>query len=154
MLRLIGLLTLVVIVWLAVSSGLITKLRPYIERAVVVSREVAGNMQRRLEGFEEDKRVMPLDGEEVTSEGHVATAEDPYQRLIAQGVVTEEFRDKGPTALEGTVTEEPVAKAEPYETTTVEGEQAKKEEFPEPYEEAKRKLLEAMTLLEGAGNGT
>jgi len=151
-LRLIGLLTLLVIVWLAVSSGLITKLRPYIERAVVVSREVAGNMQRRLEGFEEDKRVVPLDGEEVTSEGHVATAEDPYQKLIEQGVVTEEFQEKGRTPLEVKSRDESIGGGS-YELAGVGESQDQTKQFPDFYEEVKYKLLQAMDILEGRQDG-
>jgi len=152
-LRLIGLLTLLVIVWLAVSSGLITKLRPHIERAVVVGREVAGNMQRHLEGLEEDKKVlMPLDGEEVTSEEHVVTTEDPYQRLIEQGLVTEEFQEKGRTPLEVKSRDESIEGGS-NELAGVGENQAQTKQFPDFYEEMKYKLLQATDILEGRQDG-
>lgn len=146
MLRLIGLVTLVVIVWLAISGGFLERLAPHVERAVGIAHRVARNLQSDMEARIPDHAVR--------SDEVVSRPADPYQRLIDEGVVTEEFREKPWVAPEGIGEVEPAVGVEPYEPSADRAGQSKTEQFSDSYAEARRKLLDAMSILEGTDSGT
>ncbi|MFQ5903627.1 MAG: hypothetical protein ACE5JO_08050 [Candidatus Binatia bacterium] len=146
MLRLIALIALVVILFLAVSGGFVEKLKPHVERVAKFASRVATNMKSDLE--------TRIPGRAVTPEEHVSPEAHPYPELIDEGVITEEFRAKPWAAPEEKRREEPSVATNPYDAATVRGDQAKTERFADSYDEAKRKLLEAMSILEGEGSGT
>jgi hypothetical protein len=140
----------IVAVWVAASSELTAHLRPYIERGTEFFWELAGEAKRRVEGFRETSSVLrPVEEEKAPSEEHVEIGSNPFQDLIDQGVVSEEFRDRRRTLPEGKSSDKLPVQAETYELPSNKRDRSETEEFPDLYEKAKDSLFQAMKILEG-----
>ena len=151
MLKRIALVAFVIVaVWFAASSELTANLRPYIERGTGLFWELAGEAKRRVERFTEKSSVLrPVEEERAQSEQHVEIGSNPFQHLIDQGVVSEEFRDKRRTLPESKRPDSLPVQAETYEIPSKKRDRSETEEFPDLYDKAKDSLFQAMKILEG-----
>lgn len=151
MLKRIALVAFIIVaVWFAASSELTANLRPYIERGTGLFWELAGEAKRRVEGFTEKSSVLrPVEEEKAQSEEHVEIGSNPFQHLIDQGVVSEEFRDRRGTVPESKSSDKLPVQDETYEIPSNKRGRSETEEFPDLYDKAKDSLFQAMKILEG-----
>ena len=148
--RIVLLIVAVVVVWIAASSELTTSLRPHIERGTELVWGWATDVKRRLEALRgKNEALAPVDSEKTASEEQIEVARDPFQSLVEQGVVNEEFREKGRTVREGRSLDRPAVEGETYEVRQRKKAQAETEVFADLYEQAKDSLFQAMKILEG-----
>ena len=148
--RIALLIVAVVVVWIASSSGLTNSLRPQIERGSKLVWGWASNLKTRLEELRErnDPRA-PVESEKPASEEQIEVARDPFQSLVEQRVVGEEFREKGRGPQETRNPDMLASEAETYEIRQGKRAEADTEAFADLYEQARDSLFQAMKILEG-----
>lgn len=147
MLRVIGLLVLILIVWFAASSEHIANLKPYTERGIQLVQELAGTMRGRLERLKDDlQKLKQVEDENAVSEEPVG----PFQNLIDQGVVNENFSERPWIASEGENSKGSIFQdEETFRNVHKENGQAEPREISDHYERARNRLFQAMAILEG-----
>lgn len=151
MLKRIALVAFIIVaVWFAASSELTANLRPYIERGTGLFWDLAGEAKRYVGGFtEKNSAVRAVEEEKAPSEERVEIGSNPFQHLIDQGVVSEEFRDRRRTLPESKRPDSLPVQAETYELPSNKRGRSETEEFPDLYDKAKDSLFQAMKILEG-----
>lgn len=153
--RIALLIVAVVVVWIAASSELTSSLRPRIERGSKLVWEWATDVKRRLEGLrEKNEALAPVEGGETESQEKIEVTRDPFQGLVEEDVVGEEFLEKGRSPLERRSPDKPPAQDETYEVRQRKKVEANTEVFADLYEQAKDSLFQAMKILERRADET
>lgn len=137
MLKLTTLLILLLVVWLVASSGITTNPWPYIDSGMAALRELAERSKRGVE----ERREQSKESKQVEDDNEIVLPDtgNPSQSSSDPGVVNDN---------EGSA-DRSVTPDGPMDTRRKRKELAQEDEILDLYEQAKVKLFEAMSILEG-----
>lgn len=153
--RIALLIVALAVVWVASSSEMTNSLRPHIERGSKLLWEWATDVKRRLEALRDRSGTpVPVERGKPASEEQIEVARDPFQSLIEQGVVGEEFREKGRSPGERRDPDIPANEAETDEIRQRKKAETNAEAFADLYEHTRDSLFQAMKILEGRAGET
>ena len=124
----------VLIVWLALSTGLIANANLYIECATSFIHEFAEEIERRWTQQRPKNHSFPPPEDKAQPEDKTRAAANPYQVLTNQGLIEKKLLDLGETKLP---------------LPSHEGTGSHTHQSPDHYDQIKERLLQTMDILEG-----
>lgn len=147
--RLLGIITLIILALIVVSSGLRKDLYDYLERGTQFFQESMDKAKEKLKGVWEKEQGSSIGTQKPQELEEVRTDRRPFHDLLDQGIVDEHFPEKGPFSNR----QEPLKPSITQKRAEEKREGAKKEvdhqAFPRLYDYMREKLFQAMEILEG-----